>query len=613
MPHSNDHLVGTTLDGKYQIESLLGSGGMGRVYKARHAGTGRPVAVKVITEGLAENSEVSLRFQREAKIAGSIRHPNVVDVTDFGISRSGGEGTAYLVMEYLQGQTLREILQAEKRLSSTVVIDVVEQIALALEQAHRLDIVHRDLKPENIWLVPESRGGYQVKVLDFGIAAIHRTATGEGAGLESPSTPSAVIEETSAVGSEDETPTVVQTAESTRSDGELRTSPDASTDATIVKPEESATVTPVHAGQITVAGSTLGTPLYMSPEQCRGEQADYRSDLYSLGVITFEAIAGRRPFEGSMIEVLNKHVSEQPPRLDQLVEQVSSAVGEVIDRSLSKEPGDRYPSASAFAGNLQVASEGATLTLRRALALYAERLDQFLPLILRACGPTLYLTALMLVGIFVFPFGRDDLVDLAAVFVVSIVGGALWTIIAVWSHSLFAFVIEQIRLRPLSTIDLGEVRARLLELIGARSRGFLSRTWSLFKFYLQCERHAPPGTGDLSFNIAALENLSPGEAGARAGELGKAVEKRYAWVRMTIFATLFLFPALGTALIHGIFRLTGLEMSFNLALSLFMTLVPLNAIWSLPVMSIAITLLYFRSRQAQGEDVPLGALVSTRL
>src|SRR4030095_3180849 len=164
--------VGHVLDDKYRLEKLLGQGGMGAVYLATHLGTERYVALKLITPRLMRSEEFVERFKREARAAGRLRHPNVVDVTDFGFADVGKETVAYLVMEYLDGCTLADVLREEQRLPLDWVVDILEQVCSAVHEAHIQGIVHRDLKPENIWLEPNRLGGYRVKVLDFGIAKV---------------------------------------------------------------------------------------------------------------------------------------------------------------------------------------------------------------------------------------------------------------------------------------------------------------------------------------------------------------------------------------------------------------------------------------------------------
>src|SRR5687768_3105162 len=165
-------LIGQTLDSKYKMTRELGRGGMGTVYLATHLGTERPVAVKVIAPQFMERPEFVERFRREARAAGRLRHPNVVNVTDFGFAETSDGRAAYLVMEYLDGCTLGEVLEEEKNLPVGWTLDILEQVCSAVNAAHEQGIIHRDLKPDNIWLEPNQRGGYTVKVLDFGIAKL---------------------------------------------------------------------------------------------------------------------------------------------------------------------------------------------------------------------------------------------------------------------------------------------------------------------------------------------------------------------------------------------------------------------------------------------------------
>ena len=230
------------LDGKYQIEQLLGEGGMGAVYRATHLGTKRTVAVKVIHPQLSTHDQFVARFRREAEAAGRLRHPNVVDVTDFGIAQTTNGPVAYLVMEYLDGCTLAEIVAEEGALPIRWVVDILEQVCAAVEQAHRAGIIHRDLKPDNIWLEPNGRGGYTVKVLDFGLVKLGNVE------------PSADYT--------DSVPIETQPLSHVTSDDS----------ATLIKTDTRTTA----AENLTVVGAVMGTPIYMSPEQCRGERLDTR-------------------------------------------------------------------------------------------------------------------------------------------------------------------------------------------------------------------------------------------------------------------------------------------------------------------------------------------------
>lgn len=145
---------------------------MGTVYLARHLGTKRLVALKVIVPRKTDSEEFIERFRREAEAAGGLRHPNIVDVTDFGFTKLGDDELAYLVMEYLDGCSLADVLAEEKTISLDWTVDIIEQTCDAIDEAHRRGIIHRDLKPQNIWLEPNRRGGFTVKVLDFGLAKI---------------------------------------------------------------------------------------------------------------------------------------------------------------------------------------------------------------------------------------------------------------------------------------------------------------------------------------------------------------------------------------------------------------------------------------------------------
>src|SRR5438132_1628306 len=174
-----EELIGQILDEKYRIEKQLGQGGMGAVFLATHLGTKRSVAIKVIAPQFMANVEFVKRFKREAEAAGRLRHPNVVNVTDFGFAQVGQGQIAYLVMEYLDGCTLGDMLKEKGRLPLGFVVDIVEQVCSAIDEAHRQGIIHRDLKPDNIWLEPNGRGSHNVKVLDFGLAKLRDAVPSE--------------------------------------------------------------------------------------------------------------------------------------------------------------------------------------------------------------------------------------------------------------------------------------------------------------------------------------------------------------------------------------------------------------------------------------------------
>src|ERR1700679_2053188 len=166
-------MIGEILDAKYRIDKQLGAGGMGNVYLATHLGTTRVVAVKVIAPRWAAEPQFIARFQREAQACGRLRHPNIVNITDFGIAKAAAGDVPYLVMEFLDGQKLSSYQKTNPDMSLMLIADLLDQVGLALEEAHKHGIIHRDLKPDNIWLEPNGRGGYTVKVLDFGVAKVN--------------------------------------------------------------------------------------------------------------------------------------------------------------------------------------------------------------------------------------------------------------------------------------------------------------------------------------------------------------------------------------------------------------------------------------------------------
>jgi serine/threonine protein kinase/uncharacterized protein (DUF2267 family) len=285
-PDAADPFLGRVLEGKYEIVAPLGAGGMGAVYLARRVLIGDEVAVKVLHSRFTNDEKLVERFRREARAAAQLQHPNVVTIHDYGESR-GREGFAYIVMELVRGESLRQLLKREGRLPATRAVSLMRGVCAGVGAAHRRGIVHRDIKPDNVIVSPEDDDNPErVKVVDFGIAKIRDVA-----------------------------------AEST----------------------------------LTEAGSMVGTLFYMAPEQCKGEPLDARADVYSLGAMLYEMLAGSPPFSApSITSIILKHVHEPPPPLPEDAH-VPAALAAAVMRALAKDPDQRPRDATEFSREIQAA------------------------------------------------------------------------------------------------------------------------------------------------------------------------------------------------------------------------------------------------------------------
>jgi serine/threonine protein kinase len=330
-----ESLPGSVLDQKYRVERQLGEGAMGAVFQATHLGTMRPVAVKVIVPQLAGNQEFGQRFKREAEAAGRLTHPNVVNVTDFGVTQFGKLDLAYLVMEYLDGGSLADYLAKNPRPTFNFLLDVMDQTSLAVDAAHAAGIVHRDLKPSNIWLEPNHRGGYNVKVLDFGIAKVANGTVEERASAAE------AIE------------TVVMAPHEVEEGFSLG----------FAEPENRLG-TPSNLK--TTFGALLGTPSYMAPEQCSNIEVNALADVYSMAVIAYQMLCGQLPFKAdSLTELIRQQIQTTPKSPREHDETVPEALAKIVLSGLEKDPALRPPTAGAFAARLRAASDGELSVLRK--------------------------------------------------------------------------------------------------------------------------------------------------------------------------------------------------------------------------------------------------------
>ena len=267
-----DNLIGKTLDGLYTVRELIGTGGMANVYKAV-VGPGGPVpegtvvAVKVLRQEYMHDPDLVRRFKNESKAISLLNHPNIVKVYDVSVN----DDLQYIVMEYVDGMTLREYLNERGgKLTSRETVHFISQILKALEHAHANGVVHRDIKPQNIMLLDNG----QLRMMDFGIARI------------------------------------------SRAENQL------------------------------LSGKAMGSVHYISPEQAKGDETDFTSDLYSVGVMMYEMLSGHLPFDADdVVEVAIKQISDQPKSLHEIAPQVPAALVEITEKAMAKLPQNRYASA----------------------------------------------------------------------------------------------------------------------------------------------------------------------------------------------------------------------------------------------------------------------------
>ncbi|MDQ1557868.1 MAG: serine/threonine protein kinase, bacterial [Pyrinomonadaceae bacterium] len=723
-----ERFIGEVLDGKYRLERLLGQGGMGAVYLATHLGTERPVALKLITPEFMRNDEFVERFKREARAAGRLRHPNVVDVTDFGFAQVGAQRVAYLVMEYLDGCTLGDVLAEESRLPLDWVVDILEQTCSAVDEAHQQGVVHRDLKPDNIWLEPNRFGGYRVKVLDFGIAKL-ADGTGDyaaaaadelpaaaGTTQEQPASQTGAQEEqqqsqldvvqasiaraASSVGrggsagsgaaqgsssqatssqgasshsgssqqgsseaatqlqlsvdeSEGEQPqTLIFAPPSVRPSqqqqqqqsspsphdptavGQMPRATQADHDADQTRIFDQATAgrrqtnelqTAAAAG-VTRVGAILGTPLYMSPEQCRGRRLDARSDIYSLGVIAYQMLTGETPFAGDMVAVMRQHMETPPPPLRERNRKVSKKVARQVMAALRKNPAERPASAAGFASALRGSSEGIGFLLTRAFALYSEHFPKFLRISLLAHAPVI---AMVFVMLGFDAMQRAEVLPKWLTLVLAGVFGLLNVVVSFLSTSVItamtALMVTQLHVAPMRPLSIRDALAVLKRRWRPFLRTSIRVTLTIIAgfalliiplIYMMMTGGKPTLTVVIGLAlfvipgivmmiryalyapVVLMESLEKRAALKRANELSRRS-------RRTVIALLFIqltLPFIMGAIVGFLsFKMKGGDLHINSGSKALGHFAPLFNIITVPLISITTALLYLKMRQLGGE------------
>ncbi len=291
-PPAEPMLLGQTLGGRYKIRGVLGKGGMGMVYDAEHIGLRRQVAIKVMNLARARTDVAVQRFEREARAAGAIHHPNICEVFDLGTT---DDGRPYLVMERLVGMTLADRLEREGPLPFQDVVDIVIQVLAGLSAAHEKGFLHRDIKPDNLFIAERRGQAPTVKVLDFGVSK--------------PMRDDAMV--ASVAASEDEV-------------------------------------------DLTRTGMVMGTPYYMSPEQAQGERdLDGRVDVYATGVVMYEALTGRRPFTaGNYAQLLLAILNTTPRPISEFRPATPPQLEHIVMLAMHRDRNVRYPSANAMLRDL---------------------------------------------------------------------------------------------------------------------------------------------------------------------------------------------------------------------------------------------------------------------
>jgi serine/threonine-protein kinase len=301
-----DPVIGKVLGDKYRVLCPVGKGSMGVVYKAIQESTGREMAVKLLHHFLGTNSDSVKRFHREARAVSRLSHPNIIRLYDFGVM---DEGQPYIVTELLKGVTLSDVLRRRGYLTLKQALPLMDQVCAAIGEAHRSRVIHRDLKPENI-----------------------------------------VLEEVDLDGDLDADDLIKKNAIRVLDFGVAKMWSDSG----------------ASSASLTLEGKVCGSPAYMSPEQCRGVDVDYRTDIYSMGVVFFETLTGKRPFSADdLMALMLMHVNNKAPSLGSVQPEVtfSTELNDVIMKAMAKNPNERQQSSEELWEDVQATSRGRQKTV----------------------------------------------------------------------------------------------------------------------------------------------------------------------------------------------------------------------------------------------------------
>jgi hypothetical protein len=486
----------------------------------------------------------------------------------------------------------------------------MEQVCSAVHEAHHQGIIHRDLKPVKIWLEPNRLGGYRVKVLDFGIAKLGPTAETAPADDNPAATIIDDVSHVQAAAADLEVNTLLQSPNLTKqfTYSDLHDDDEDGTllfDQPPTKAGQLHSATTVPSSALTRVGAIMGTPLYMSPEQCGGGQVDMRSDIYSLGVIAYQMLAGEPPFSGNTSAVIRAHREESPRQLRELEGKIPKRVAHVVMSALAKDPAERPATAFAFASALRGQAEGVGALYRRAFSLYSEYFPKFVKLSFIAHIPFI-VTTILLMGVFVadlFLRGSGRGVQITLAVITAIIG--LFHVLANMVSSavisgVTAVIVTQLAAAPLRPVELRVAFAVLRK----RWRAFVKTVirvtlwillWTILGVipgiitWIRYSLYAP---------VVLIEGLQGKAAMRRARELASR-----SWRTIIIVSVLQILIPMIVSFVAGRIRV-GVDLpARSLSNKLYQQTLGLVVIFILPLITIVPALLYLKMRKLGGESL----------